>query len=307
MNNPLVDMAKISGSSIRYRNPIMDCYLADPFILPTSNGYCLFGSHAAPDGRRLPVYWSSNLAEWEFVGGAVAVGREGAWNRENFWAPEVLPAEGKFWLYYTAAPSHTDDNRGNRIGVAVSSRPEGPYEDVGVVVPHASLDGSPFRDSDGSLYLYYTVEHENHDGLVAGRIYVDRLLTPDRVMGNPALLVSRHPWQEGPCVMRRGGVYFLTYSIGSWGKEDYEVRWCTGSSAFGPFEEQPTPILKSTPNVKGPGHHNFFQDPRGRDWIVYHGWDPAFTARYPRIDPLLVTAEGLSCKGPSDGVQAISG
>lgn len=295
----------MSKADVQYRNPIIDRYLADPFILQAANGYCLFASHESPDGRRIPVYRSKNLVDWEFVGGAVTVGREGAWNRNNFWAPEVMALDGKFWLYYTAAPSHTNDNRGNRVGVAVSSRPDGPYEDVGVVVPHASIDGSPFRDADGSLYIYYTIEHENHDGLVAGRVYVDRLVTPERVAGKPVLLASRHPWQEGPCVLRRGGQYFLTYSIGSWGKDDYEVRWCSGSSPTGPFEEQPGSILKSSANVKGPGHHNFFKDRQGRDWIVYHGWDPAFTARYPRIDPLLVSATGLTCKGPTDTVQVV--
>ncbi len=295
----------MTTASARYRNPIVDRYPADPFILTTGEGYFLFGSHESPDGRRLPVYRSEDLAKWEFVRGAVAVGAQGAWNRDNFWAPEVMALDGKFWIYYTAAPFHTDDNRGNRVGVAVSSRPGGPYDDVGVVVPHASIDGSPFRDADGTLYIYYTIEHENHDGLVAGRVYVDRLVTPDRVVGKPVLLASRHPWQEGPCVLRRGGQYFLTYSIGSWGKDDYEVRWCIGDSPTGPFEEQPDSVLKSSANVKGPGHHNFFKDRQGRDWIVYHGWDPAFTARYPRIDPLLVNANGLSCRGPTDTLQVV--
>jgi beta-xylosidase len=286
-----------------YSNPIIGANLADPFMLRAADGYYLFASHAAPDGRFVPVWHSADLAEWRFVRGAVAAGPADAWNRRNFWAPEIMFAAGRYHLYYTAMPDGTPGNTGNRVGLAVSGTPAGPFEDCGPVVNHASLDGSPFVDADGSAWLYFTAEFGNDRGLVPGRSYVDRLLAPDRAAGDPREVMGLHPWQEGPCLLRRGGRCYLFYSTGSWGDASYGVRWAVGDSPLGPFAEAPRALLSTTDKVKGPGHHNFFTGPDGSDWIVYHGWDPDFKARYPRIDPMAWTPDGPTTHGPTSGSQ----
>ncbi len=144
----------------------------------------------------------------------MAAGQPGAWNRRNFWAPEVLAHEGRFYLFYTAMPDGTPGNTGNRVGLAVADRPEGPYTDRGVVVGHASLDGSPFRDADGpspaearatareggTLYLYYTAEFGTADGMTPGRIYVDQLVA---LSGDEDLLQG--PAGRGDAETRRRG------------------------------------------------------------------------------------------------------
>ena len=288
-----------------YSNPIIGECLADPFILRAEDGYYLYASGAAPDGRFIPVWRSADLVAWTFVRGAVAAGPAGAWNRRNFWAPEVMRAAGRYHLYYTAMPDGTPGNTGNRVGLAVSGSPAGPFEDGGVVVTQASLDGSPFRDDDGSAWLCFTAEFGNDRGLVPGRIYVDRLPSPEHAAGEPREVMGQHHWQEGPCVLFRGGRCYLFYSTGSWGDASYGVQWAVGPSPLGPFAEAPNKLLASTDQVRGPGHHNFFPGPDGSDWIIYHGWDPAFRARYPRIDPLRWTADGPTTLGPTSGPQPL--
>jgi len=292
----------VTAAARSHANPIIDAYLADPFILRAADGYYLYASGAAPDGRFLPVWKSADLVEWSFVRGAVAAGPEGAWNRRNFWAPEAAVSAGRCWLYYTAMPDGTPRNDGNRVGLAVAGSPAGPFEDRGAVVAQPSLDGSPFLDRDGAWWLYYTAElGQAAGGLVPGRIYADRLEAPGRVANEPREVMGRHEWQEGPCVLERGGRYYLFYSVGAWGDESYHVRWAVGDSPVGPFAEADAPLLASTEAVKGPGHHNFFPGPDGSDWIVYHGWDPAFRARYPRIDPLSWGPRGPATIGPTAG------
>jgi beta-xylosidase len=290
---------------MRYRNPVIDRGLADPFIVRANGTYYLFATGRADDGRLIPIYQSDDLANWKFVRGAVARGRKGVWNRKNFWAPEVMKIDGRFYLYYTASTEDTPKNTGNRVGLAVSANPEGPYRNAGVIIPNASLDGSPFRDSDGTLYMYYTIEYGDSAGLRAGRIYVDKMVSPKQALGRPKLIFKAHNWQEGPCVLLRNGRYFLTFSTGDWGRDNYQVRRAVGSSPTGPFKEQRGALLKSSRDVKGPGHHNFFTDRDGNDWLVYHGWDPAFNARYPRIDPLIVSGGRLSTIGPTSTPQTI--
>lgn len=295
------DSAKI----LQYTNPIINKYLADPCIIKSGDTYYLFATGGAEDGRRIPIHRSIDLVNWEFVRGAVERGAEGAWNRRNFWAPDVIKINGQYCLYYTASVDGTPQNTGNRVGLAVSDKPEGPYDDRGVVIPNASLDGYPFRDTDGTYYLYYTIEHGNSEGLTAGHIYVDKLVEIDRVANKPVKLISHHRWQEGTCMLYNDGTYYLTYSTGSWSKDTYKVQWAVGTSAAGPFEEQPGLILQSTDQVKGPGHHNFFTGRDGNVWIVYHGWDPGFKKRYPRIDPLIINSNGLSSNGPTSTLQKI--
>ncbi|MHC4396322.1 MAG: glycoside hydrolase family 43 protein [Planctomycetota bacterium] len=298
---------RLQGETVKtftYKNPIINRYLADPCIIKDNGWYYLFATGRAEDGRFIQIYKSNDLTNWNFVRGAVARGAEGSWNRRNFWAPEVIKLNGKYHLYYTGSLEHTPKNTGNRVGLALADRPEGPYEDRGPVVPNASLDGHPFLDSDGTLYLYYTIEHGNSLGLTAGQIYVDKLTAPGRIADEPKQLISHHSWQEGPFILKRDKTYFLTYSTGAWGNDTYNLRYAIGYSPTGPFTEQSNKILQSTEYVKGPGHHSFFTGPDGKTWLAYHGWDPAFTARYPRIDPLIVSGSRLSSPGPTSTKQS---
>jgi len=293
-----------------WTNPIIDAYLADPFIAFHGGRWWLIATGKAMDGRYLPIWSSADLREWTFVRGAVEAGGIDAWNRFNFWAPELLHHQGKWWLYYTAKNVEHDKNESNRVGLAVADRVEGPYEDVGVVVDHASLDGSPFIDDDGQLWLYYVTDHGNARGHAPGKIWVDRLVAPDRVADQAVRLIDEHGWQEGPVIAprNRGEPYRLTYSLGGWTNDTYRVTQAVGPRPDGPFAEDPDGILmRSTDAVKGPGHHNFFPGPDGKPWLIYHGWDPGMTARYPRIDPMGRAADGtLSSAAPTSVAQSVS-
>ncbi|NLF39505.1 family 43 glycosylhydrolase [bacterium] len=295
--------------NLTYTNPIIDRYLADPCLVwdEGEQAYFLFATGPTrEDGRAIPVYRSPDLVHWTFVRGAVARGAtKDAWNFTHFWAPEVIRIGDTYHLYYTASPEDSPKNSGNRVGLAVSKSIAGPYEDAGVVVPHGSIDGHPFIDDDGGFFLFYTIEHLNADGLVAGQIYMDRMLDPRTVARDPKPVITHHEWQEGPWLLKRGGRYFLAYSCGGWTGADYHVRWAVGDSPSGPFTEQESRILESTDAVKGPGHHSMFQDRKGRDWICYHGWDPAFTARYPRIDRIYFEEGRMRSDGPTSSPQPV--
>lgn len=260
---------------------------ADPFILRTTDGWWLFTSHDAPDNRRIPIYHSTDLHTWTFVRGAVAQGpRPDSWNRRNFWAPEVAFIDGRYHLYYTAMPDGTPENEGNRVGLAVADHPAGPYEDRGVVIPHASIDGSPYRHRDGSWWLYFTVEFANDRGLKAGQLGVHRLVAPDRIEPDPRILIDRHHWQEGPCILPCGEQLLLLYSTGDWRDGSYAVCTALGASPDGTFTPCQQNLLATADGLIGPGHCNIFPGPDDRPWLVYHAWDSAHTARYPYISPL---------------------
>ncbi len=281
-----------------YTNPIMSKYLADPCVMFDKGYYYLFATGAAEDGRKIPIHRTKNFVNWEFIRGAVEGGEETDWNFKHFWAPEVIKIDGKWHLYYTASPKISPKNSGNHVGLAVSENIEGPYENKGRVIPHASIDGHVYIEGD-DMYMFYTIEHLNEDSLKPGKIYMDKMLAPDKVAGEYQPIITHHPWQEGPFLQKRNSKYFLTYSCGAWINETYHLRYAIADSPEGFFEEQPDTILCSNEMVKGPGHHFMYSNREGKDWIVYHGWDTAHTGRYPRIDRIFFEGDKISSDGPT--------
>jgi beta-xylosidase len=131
------------------------------------------------------------------------------------------------------------------------------------------------------------------------------MLSPTQVADDPKPIITHHNWQEGAFLLQRDNIYYLTYSCGAWSDSTYHLRYAKSSAIMGPYIEQPDTILKSNAMVKGPGHHSIFKDQNNGDWIVYHGWDTAFKARYPRVDPIQLKKGKITCSGPSFTQQII--
>ncbi|NJK85583.1 MAG: family 43 glycosylhydrolase [Bacteroidales bacterium] len=154
---------------------------------------------------------------------------------------------------------------------------------------------------------FYTIEHGNKKGLKAGEIYAYKMKSPVEVEGEPVQILHNHIWQEGPILQKKDAVYYLTYSCGNWMDSTYHLRYALSDNILGPYTEKPDTILKTNDLVKGPGHHFLFKDKDGNDWVVYHGWDVDFTARYPRIDRFYVDEENqrVFSNGPTFTPQPI--
>ncbi|KAK0334169.1 hypothetical protein LTR91_017709 [Friedmanniomyces endolithicus] len=74
------------------------------------------------------------------------------WVGKQMWAPDAAAKNGKYYLYYPAR----DKEGVFRIGVAVGSKPEGPFEpDPEPIKGSYSIDPATFVDEDGSAYLYF--------------------------------------------------------------------------------------------------------------------------------------------------------
>lgn len=300
------DDRQTNTDTLTYRNPVIAKYLADPCMVYDNGYYYLFATGQADDGRFIPIHRTLDFVHWEFIRGAVEQGTPKEWNYKHFWAPEVIKMGDTYHLYYTATPKESPRNSGNRVGLAVSQNIEGPYKNVGVVIPHGSIDGHPFIDKDSTMYMFYTIEHLNSDSLKAGQIYVDKMISPRQVAGEPRQVISHHEWQEGPYLQNRNDKYYLTYSCGNWMDSTYHVRYAIAQAATGPYMEEEDTILHSNELVKGPGHHSMYTDKRNKDWIIYHGWDTSYKARYPRIDRIYFTEKGISSDGPTYTKQLVN-
>ncbi|KAJ5630504.1 Xylosidase/arabinosidase [Penicillium longicatenatum] len=84
--------------------------------------------------------------------GIVLSANDVKWVSKQMWAPDAATKNGKYYLYFPAR-----DKEGIfRIGVAVSSRPEGPFEPEDSFISGSySIDPASFVDEDGEGYLYF--------------------------------------------------------------------------------------------------------------------------------------------------------
>ena len=258
-----------------FRNPVYDADFPDPFVLDVGDTYYAYATNGA--GANVQTLTSRDLVDWEQ--GTDALPELGAWAYPGkTWAPEVLDRRnGSYVLYYTA------NGGGQCIGRAVAQEPGGPFVDrwnAPLVCQRAeggSIDASPFRDDDGSLYLLW-----KNDGNAIGKttyIYAQRLSRDGtRLVGRPSRLVKNDAGWEGavveaPTLWREGDTYYLFYSGNAFDGDLYAVGYATCERPLGPCTDAPgNPILKSACAASGPGHQAIVRDDDGETWFVYHAW-----------------------------------
>lgn len=133
---------------------------------------------------RAPGYWGSlwyatstdDGYSWTEQGEILGLGKEGSFDSQATFTPNILYAEGKYWLYYTGVKPTPGNKKGEfennsttditALGLAVSHSPQGPFirlshDPILKVSPEPELFDS-YRIDDASLlyrnglyWLYY--------------------------------------------------------------------------------------------------------------------------------------------------------
>jgi beta-xylosidase len=309
-------------------NPVIRDDFPDPFVLRTKDGYY---AYATTDGaQNLQLARSTDLVSWETLDDPLP--KLPTWSSGDTWAPEVMETSAGYVLYYTAHDAdlkRPDGNGSQCITLAVSSNPEGPFVDSSAepLVCQAdlggSIDGTPFRDTDGSLYLIW-----KNDGNCCGlpTRFAIQPLSDDglKLTGKPSDLgvVNDEPWEdaliEAPTLVFADGTYFLFFSANGYDTEFYAVGYATSKSVLGPYTDAPeNPIVASAwgrpvvSRARGPGHQSVIAVDGGQLWMAYHAWDQDaigygnFGERSVWIDKLHLEGGHATVDGPTDGPQPI--
>ena len=225
----------------------------DPSIIRAEDGtYYIFGSHMA-------AAKSSDLMQWRMISTNAESGCRLVENVQEqmkealryaktatFWAPDVRQLrDGRYYLYYCACEGSSPLSA---LGLAVSDRPEGPYEDLGVflrsgypgydatVYPNV-VDPCVFFDQDDRLWMVY--------GSYSGGIFI---LEMDPDTGFPLenqeygkkLLGRNHARIEAPYILYSPETeyYYLFLSFGGLNANDgYNIRVCRSRQPDGPYED----------------------------------------------------------------------
>ncbi|MET8349850.1 MULTISPECIES: glycoside hydrolase family 43 protein [unclassified Micromonospora] len=267
------------GGSRMFTNPVISTDAPDPQAIQVGDTWYLF--HTNSGGRNVPVLTSTDLVDWTEAGDALPALPDWA-DAGKTWAPEAIQlAPEKFLLYYTVAGRESGRQC---VGRAVASAPQGPYRDdsAGPLICQAELggaiDASPFRDTDGSLWLLW-----KNDGNAIG---VDTWLWSQRLaedgltlVGEPTkLLKQTEPWEgtliEGPFFQRQDGRLLLFFAANAYDRAEYAEGYAICESPTGPcVKAAENPILKTSEAASGPGHASMVVKD-GRTWLLYHAWPP---------------------------------
>lgn len=125
-----------------------------------------------PHGYDATVWYATSADghTWTEKGEALPRGPEGSWDAQSVFTPNIMPAEGRYWLFHTAVPKPFN-NKGNKvtksaIGIAVADSPDGPWKKLSTN-PALRCSGEPLdfdsmRVDDacliackGKYWLYY--------------------------------------------------------------------------------------------------------------------------------------------------------
>lgn len=218
------------------------------------------------------AFSSKDLVTWTKHSHVLDV-RDVAWAAYSMWAPSIIKANNKYYLFFSANDIQSDEELGG-IGVAVSDKPSGPFVDalgkplIDKFHNNAQpIDQFVFSDDDGQFYMYYG--GWRHCNVV--KLSSDLLRIEPHEDGEVYKEITPHKYVEGPFVFKRNGRYYMMWSEGGWGGPDYSVAYAIADSPLGPFNRIDK-ILKQDPNVgTGAGHHSLINIPGTDDWyIIYH-------------------------------------
>ncbi len=281
-----------SFSTGTYLNPVYPRSFPDPYVIKFRGEYFAYCTDFWRDGRVFGVLRSRDLVDWTEIGGAMQKLDSDA---PFYWAPEVIYANGKFYLYYSVGNETLMELR-----VAVSDRPDGGFVDSGVKLSAEdfAIDAHVFVDTDGQKYLFYATDFLDYSHIGTGTV-VDKMTDFFMLEGRPRPVTrARFDWQvydphriekggvrwhtvEGPFILKRKGVYYEMFSGGNWQNITYGVSFAVTNDIARDEEwaqfsdgEKVFPILRTIPDVVvGPGHNSVIRGINQRElYCVYHCW-----------------------------------
>ena len=265
-----------TAEAVKNHNPVLNGYYADPeilyaqktgkyYIYPTSDGFTGWS------GTYFKCFSSDNLVDWNDEGKIIQLGKDVTWATKNAWAPCIVEkkinGQYKYFYYFSAA---------QKVGVAVSDNPTGPFVDLGKplidkrpegVKGGQVIDQDVFTDPQtGKSYLYWG------NGFMAGAELNDDMTSLKQE--TLTILKPDNTFREGTYVFYRKGIYYFMWSEDDTRSENYRVRYATSNSPLGAFTIPKNNLViakDKEAGIYGTGHNSVLQIPGKDEWyIVYH-------------------------------------
>lgn len=212
------------------------------------------------------------------------------WAGRQMWAPDAAFANNTYYLYFPVK----DKTDVFHIGVATSSKPEGPFKaEKDFIKSSYSIDPCVFKDDDGSYYMYFggiwggqlqRWNNNKYDSSATNRNKDSLAILPRIAKLNKDMKSFAEPVKEiklldkdgnafheknndkrffeAAWVFKYKGKYYFTYSTG----DTHFICYATGDNPYGPFTYQGV-ILNP---VDGWTNHHSTIEQNGKWYLFYH-------------------------------------
>ncbi|WP_460610264.1 family 43 glycosylhydrolase [Hymenobacter terrigena] len=265
-------------------------------IVKSGNTYWVFAT-----GQGIYSMYSTDLVKWTpgpralFVNNAYPswINTKVPGFTGNFWAPECVYQNGKYYLYYSCS---TFGSKVSTIGLATNATldPTSPnyrWVDEGEVIsttstsPVNAIDPAIFRDASNNLWLTY--------GSFFGGIRITQL---DAATGKPlgtTQAAVANGGVEASYVKQHGSWYYLFINRGTCCQgtsSTYYIQVGRSASPTGPFLDKTgadlnnnggTLLLNASGRYIGPGHTGIFEE-NGSTYFSHHYYD-GYDAGAPKL------------------------
>lgn len=261
---------------VKSQNPlIMDQFTADPTVRCFEGKLYLYPSHDIPciEGKGfvgfcMPdyhVFSSSDFTSWKDHG-VIFGHNDVAWVEKGsyrMWAPDCVYKNGKYYYFFPAWAIEKINGKGQRIGVAISETPYGPFKPQPEFLKGvAGIDPNVYIDDDGKAYMYWA---ENRV------IYAAQLKDNMLELATEPIVVNikgidKNKFKEGPFVFKRDGKIYLTFPYIP--KTTEQLVYAIGDSPLGDFTYKGV-IMKEWKN-KCYTNHQSIVEYKNQWYLFYH-------------------------------------
>lgn len=263
-----------------------DYSAGDPFVLKYNGTYYLYVS-TKDDQVGIKCWSSMDLVNWTYQGLCATQSLT-----QGAYAPEVVYWNGTFYMYISPG--------GGGHYILTSTSPTGPFTAVTGNLGH-SIDGNVFIDDDGSWYFY----HAGSDGIHGHTMGSPTSIGSDIVLAGTQISGQ---WTEGPTVIKRNGIYYLTDTGNHVHSTGYRVNLTTSSTGplSGYTSTSNNPILINTEGQNvGLGHSSTFVGPDlDTYYMIYHNYlgrnSQTWPIRETNMDAIGWNGSKMIVYGPTD-------
>jgi hypothetical protein len=301
------DSAQVQPQQTKAKEPIgqplvSNFYTADPSAHVFNGRIYIYPSHDTATGTPEDDLGSHfNMMDYRIlsldsVGGNVTDHgvalhiKDIPWAGRQLWAPDAAFANNTYYLYFPVK----DKQDVFRIGVATSSKPEGPFKaEKEPIKGSYSIDPCVFKDDDGSYYMYFggiwggqlqRWNNNKYDSAAQNRKPEEKAILPRIAKLSKDMKSFAEPVKEiqivdkngqpftekdndkrffeGAWIFKNKGKYYFTYSTG----DTHYICYATGTNPYGPFTYQGV-ILNP---VEGWTNHISVVEYKGKWYLFYH-------------------------------------
>jgi beta-xylosidase len=238
----VLSLLVIIADNLLAQNPIItNQFTADPSARVFEGRVYVYPSHdiLASEGRGrigwfcmedYHVFSSANLADWTDHGVIVSQNKVNWVDSTSYsmWASDCIYRNGKYYFYFPAGVKDKTFGRGFTIGVAVADKPEGPFVPQTEPIKDVhGIDPNPFIDKDEQAYLCWS----------ARNIYIAKLKENMLELDSEPQIIEGLPdkgLKEGPFLLERYGIYYLTYPHVQ--NKTERLEYAISDNPLGPFK-----------------------------------------------------------------------